>query len=230
MAPSEPAISIIVPTLNEAAGIEAFLRHLQARCPGWEIIVVDGGSEDDTAEIAGSLAQTITAPRGRASQMNAGAAAAAGDVLWFLHADSRLPENVPSALREALRDATLAGGCFRLRIPRPGLAYRISDDLGNLGVDLFRVALGDHGIFARREAFEAVGGFPNVPLMEDAELYRTLRRQGRVRQLRPAIETSPRRWERCGPWRTTGAYFLILCLYLLGVGPQRLWSIYRRLL
>jgi len=224
------AVSIIVPTLNEAAGIEGFLRHLAERCPGWEIVVADGGSEDGTAPLAAPLARVIIAPRGRARQMNAGAAVAGGEAFWFLHANSRLPPEAPAALTAALEVPEVAGGCFRLRLPRRGLAYRIADDLGNLGVDVFGFALGDHGIFARRSAFEAAGRFSDLPLMEDAEFYRALRKQGRAPQLRPRIETSPRRWEARGPGRTTGVYLLLLAGYCLGVSPPRLAGWHRRLL
>jgi rSAM/selenodomain-associated transferase 2 len=221
-------LSLVIPTLNEAPIIEAFLRHLAEIVPGAERIVADGGSEDGTAERAAALARVVRAPRGRARQMNAGAAAARGEALWFLHADSRLPEGAAPALQAALADPGLAGGCFRIRLPRRGLAYRIADDLGNRAVDLFRTALGDHGIFARRAAFEALGGYPDVPLMEDAEFYRALAAHGRVRQLPLAIETSPRRWERHGPARTTALYALILALYLARVPLPLLAHLHRR--
>ncbi|MFN3650273.1 MAG: TIGR04283 family arsenosugar biosynthesis glycosyltransferase [Armatimonadota bacterium] len=223
-------LSIVVPTRGEAEGIEAFLRHLRERAPDAEVIVADGGSTDGTPELARPLADRVvqSAP-GRARQMNAGAGAASGELLWFVHADSRLPERSAAALAEALRDPRLAGGCFRLRIPRPEPVYRISDRLGNLGVDLFRIALGDHGIFCRRAVFAAVGGYPDVPLMEDAELYRRLRKHGRVRQLPLEIETSPRRYERHGPYRTTALYALILALYAAHVPLPLLARIYARL-
>lgn len=223
-------VSIVVPVLNEAERIAGFLAHVRQRAPGAEIVVADGGSRDGTPERVAPLADwVLRAPRGRASQMNAGAAAARGEVLWFLHADSELPPQPLPAIFQALRDPRLAGGCFRLRLPSAHPVYRISDRLGNLGVDLFRIALGDHGIFCRRAAFEQVGGYPEVPLMEDAELYRRLGRAGTVRQLRPAITTSPRRYETLGPVRTTGLYALLLSLYVAGVSPYRLERLYRRL-
>ena len=109
------------------------------------------------------------------------------------------------------------------------MIYRVSDSLGNLAVDLFRIALGDHGIFCRRAAFEAVGGYREVPILEDAELYRALRRTGRMRQLRAEIVTSPRRYEQLGPWRTTAYYTAILALYVAGVRIEKLHGIYRKL-
>jgi rSAM/selenodomain-associated transferase 2 len=223
-------VSIIVPVLNEAALLPGFLSHLRQRAPEAEVIVADGGSEDGSRELArGSTDRWIDTPPGRARQMNAGAAVAGGEVLWFLHVDSVLPEEPLALLRDALADPGLAGGCFRLRVPRPQAVYRVTDTLGNLGVDLFRIALGDHGIFCRRSAFEAVGGYPEVPLMEDAELYCRLRRVGRVRQIRVSLQTSPRRYERHGLYRTTLVHALILALYVARVPPKTLARLYARL-
>ena len=223
--------SVIVPTLNEAALIRGFLRQLRARLPEAEIIVVDGGSQDETTALAAPLADHVLhASRGRARQMNAGAAAARGDVLWFLHADSQLPPDPRRAIASALADPGVAGGCFRLRFPRREWIYRVSDSLGNVAVDFFRIALGDHGIFCRRTAFHQAGGYPDVPLMEDAELYRNLRRRGgKMRQVPAFIVSSPRRYEQLGPARTTAFYLVILLLYLANVRIATLQAIYRRL-
>ena len=230
-ATSLPNFSIIVPVLDEETLIVPFLRHLRRRTPGAEIIVVDGGSRDGTATLARGLADHVLhAPRGRARQMNAGAAAARGDVLWFLHADSELTPEPLAAMTAALGDPGTAGGCFRLRFARREWVYRVSDSLGNVAVDLFRIALGDHGIFCRRAAFEQVGGYPDVPLMEDANLYRALRRRGgRMRQLPAFIVSSPRRYEQLGPVRTTAYYLLILALYVGGVRIEVLQAVYRSL-
>lgn len=225
-----PLVSIIIPVLNEAPLIGPFLVHLRARAPGAEVIVVDGESQDTTLSIAGPLADVlISAPRGRASQMNAGAAIATGDVLWFLHADSILPHGAVRDISAALNDPQTAGGCFRLRLPDRKLIYRISDSVGNLGVQVFGFALGDHGIFCRRSSFEKSGGYPDVPILEDAELYRALRRLGRMRQLRAKIISSPRSYLKWGPYRTTGIYFCILVLYVLGVPIRFLQPLYRHL-
>ena len=222
--------SVIVPVLNEAEIIHAFLTHLRKRAPGAEVIVVDGGSRDGTTALAEPLADRVLhAPCGRASQMNAGAAAARGAVLWFLHADSELPPAPFEAMTAALRDPRVTGGCFRLRFPRKEWIYRVSDSLGNLAVDLFRIALGDHGIFCRRAAFVAAGGYRDVPILEDAELYRALRGIGPMRQLRAEIVSSPRRYEQLGPWRTTTYYFAILTLYVIGTPIETLHRLYRKL-
>ena len=227
---ASPLISIIVPVLDEAELIGGFLVQLRANAPDAEIIVVDGGSEDRTiTESAGLADQVLSASRGRARQMNAGAAVARGEVFWFLHADLLIPRNALGEIANALCEGAVIGGCFRVRFPRREWVYRLGDSLGNAGVEVFGFALGDHGIFCRRQAFSAVGGFPDVPLMEDAEFYRALRRVGRMRQLRKAIVASPRRFEQHGPWRTTAYYAAILALYVGGVRINVLTAIYRRL-
>jgi rSAM/selenodomain-associated transferase 2 len=229
MRPAPCSISIVVPVLNEAPILGAFLAQLRAVAPVAEIIVVDGGSEDDTCGIAEQMADVvIDAVRRRAIQMNAGAAKARGDVLWFLHADLSVPANSIIEIEEALADAHVVGGCFRLQFPRRELIYRVSDLLGNVGVDIFGFALGDHGIFCRRSAFERTDGYPDVPILEDAELYRKLGRLGRMVQLRDQIVCSPRAYERFGRYRTTAVYFLILALYVCGVPIRFLYRIYCR--
>src|SRR5947207_164057 len=212
-----PFLSIVVPVLNEAPLLGGFIRHVRDLGPRLEIIVVDGGSSDRTMSIAQDFAdRVITAPRGRASQMNAGAEIARGEVLWFLHADLKAPRNSIAQITAALADTNVAGGCFRLRYPRPELIYRVSDTLGNLGVKLFGFALGDHGIFCRRSAFLRAYGYPLVPILEDAELYRRISRIGSMVQVREAIVSDPRTFERCGRYRTTAVYLLILLLYVVG--------------
>ena len=159
--------------------------------------------------------------------MNAGARAASGDTLWFVHADSRVPPGSESIINQALSTPGVVVGCFRLRFPRRNWIYRISDSWGNLAVDLFGFAFGDHGIFCRREPFIAAGGFPDVPLMEDAEFCRALKRHGRMHQVRDEIQTSPRRYEQRGPVRTTLFYLLILLLYLCRVDLFQLAWLHR---
>ncbi len=227
--PSVPSVSVIVPVFNEVALIGNFLRRLRNVGPSLQIIVVDGGSSDKSVSIAQPLAdKLILAPRGRASQMNAGAAIADAEILWFLHADSLPPANAAEAIRAALTDSRNAGGCFSLRYPRQEWIYRVSDSLGNIGVRAFGFALGDHGIFCRRDAFLAAGCYPIVPILEDAELYRALVRSGRMVQLPDEIVSDPRAFEKNGRYRTTAYYFLILVLYLLGVRIGTLNRIYRR--
>lgn len=228
---SAPFVSIIVPVLNEADLIEPFLRKLRNLDANLEIIVVDGGSADGTWSLAEPLAnRVISARRGRASQMNAGAEVAHGAVLWFMHADLEAPFQSIAQIQKALSDPRVVGGCFRLRFPRPEWIYRVSDSLGNVGVNLFGFALGDHGIFCRREAFRKVGGYPRVPILEDAEIYRGLRGEGRMVQLCEEVVSDPRTFEAHGRYRTTAVYFSILALYVLGVPIRVLNQFYRRFL
>lgn len=230
MESSGPLISLIFPVLDEAPLIDDFLRRARDLAEALEIIVVDGGSSDGTAAIAERRADLVIAsPRGRASQMNAGAAIARGEVLWFLHADLRLPADSIERIAEALADPNIVGGCFSLRYPRAEMIYRVSDSLGNIGVRLFGFALGDHGIFCRRTTFVQAGCYPIVPILEDAEIYRRLRALGRMSQLREDIVSDPRTFEKWGRYRTTAVYFLILVLYVAGVSITRLDKIYRRL-
>lgn len=227
---NRPFVSIIVPVLNESTLIRAFLEQLRAAAPSAEIVVIDGGSDDGTPELSIGLAdRVLKTSRGRARQMNAGARVARGDVFWFLHADSVVPPNALEEIAKILREDSNAGGCFRLRLPGREWIYRVSDSFGNVGVPIFGFALGDHGIFCRRCVFLRVGGFPDVPLMEDAEFYRSLRRCGGMHQLRMAIVGSQRRYEQLGPYRTTIYYAAILGLYLVGVRMSTLISVYRRL-
>lgn len=227
---NRPFISIVVPVLNESALIRGFLQHLRAAIPSAEVIVVDGGSVDGTPELSVDLADRVLwAPRGRGKQMNTGAAVARGEVLWFLHADVIVPGAALKEIARVLQDDSNAGGCFRLRLPGREWIYRVSDSLGNIGVQVFGFALGDHGIFCRRQAFLKAGQFREIPLMEDAECYRALRRGGRMVQLRSEIIGSPRRYKQLGACRTTLYYTLILGLYIAGARIGTLTSIYQRL-
>jgi rSAM/selenodomain-associated transferase 2 len=223
-------ISIIVPVLDEGALIREFLEHLRERAPAAEIILVHSGDSENVEEQAAGLAdRALSSARGRGVQMNAGAAAASGDVFWFVHADCRVPHGCLKQITRVLDDPRMIGGCFRISFPRCELIYRVSDLGGNLAVELFGRCYGDHGIFCRREAFTAVGGYPDVPLLEDAEFYRRIRRRGRTRQLSGTIMTSPRRYEAIGPYRLTASYLLVSLLYVWHVPISILARIYDRL-
>ena len=220
-------LSIVVPTLDEAAVLPATLAA--ARQPGVaEIIVVDGGSRDGTLAVARALAdRVIEAPRGRAQQMNAGAAAACGDVLLFLHADTLLPPGYVQAVARVLADPAVVGGRFDVRLDAGGLAYRIIGRLISLRSRMTRVATGDQAIFVRRAAFERLGGYPPLPLMEDIALSRALKGAGRIACLAETVTTSARRWQQRGVVRTVLLMWCLRAAYYAGVSPVRLARIYR---
>lgn len=222
----ERAISIIIPTLNEEKAIGRTLRHLQAIGEGSEVIVVDGGSQDRTREEASPFAKVLTAPRGRAPQMNAGALQAQGDILLFLHADTLLPKDAFSQIREALQDPRTLGGAFRLRLDNPGLFYRALALSSNLRARWLGVIYGDQAPFLRRGEFFALGGFREMDLLEDGDLMARLRRRGKVRLLSGHVTSSSRRWERMGRGRTLFTLWAVSLGYLLGISPKRLKRLY----
>jgi GT2 family glycosyltransferase len=162
-----------------------------------------------------------------AAVMNAGAEAASGDILWFLHADCEVPEGCLEEIERALRDPVTVGGFFRIRIPRPELVYRLTDEFGHYAGILLRMRFGDHGFFCQRAAFENIGGYPDVPLMEDAEFFRKLRRLGRVVVIPARLLVSSRRYEAVGPLRLTLTYGLIAILYAARTPLRTLAAIYR---
>ena len=222
-------VSVIVPVFNEAPLIRQFLSHLRERAPGAEIIVADGESTDGTADLAaGFCDRVVESQRSRARQMNAGAQAARGDILWFVHADVEVPSHCLDEIARIMRDSNVIGGYFRIRLPKR-LVYRLTDSLAHYAGMLLRVRCGDHGIFCRRTAFFDIGGFPTVPLMEDVEFFRRLRRCGRVAHSEKRLVVSPRRYEAIGPARLTFAYGFIATLYVFGVSPSILASIYERM-
>jgi rSAM/selenodomain-associated transferase 2 len=221
--------SVIVPVFNEAPLIRPFLQHLRDRAPGAEVIVADGGSSDGTADLAtGFCDQLVESTLSRAIQMNAGARAAHGEVFWFVHADAEVPQGCLDEIARILNDPHVAGGYFRIRLP-PSAVYRLTDSFAHYAGILLRMRCGDHGIFCRRAVFLDIGGFPEVPLMEDAEFFRLLRRRGRVTYSHKRILASPRRFESLGRTHLTLVYGFIATLYVFGVPLWKLASIYRRI-
>jgi rSAM/selenodomain-associated transferase 2 len=223
-----PALSIIMPVLDEAAGIQAALAALAPlRARGAEVIVVDGGSTDGTAQRAAPLAdQVLRSPRGRARQMNAGAARARGDVLLFLHADTGLPADADLLVLGAVAQGA-AWGRFDVRIEgRPALLRLVAAAM-NLRSRCSGIATGDQAIFVRADPFRRIGGYPDQPLMEDIELSRRLRATSPPHCLRQRASTSGRRWESRGVWRTIVLMWWLRWRYWRGDSPQALAEAYR---
>jgi rSAM/selenodomain-associated transferase 2 len=224
------ALSIIVPVLNEAAGIESTLAALKAMCArGAEIIVADGGSTDASVTLATALAdQLVCAPRGRALQMNAGAAAAHGENLLFLHADTVLPADADVLVLHALNGGKHAWGRFDVAIAGHSPMLAVIAFMMNWRSRLTGIATGDQAIFVRRDAFFAAGGFPAQPLMEDIELSRRLKRQSAPSCLKQRVVTSGRRWDTGGVWPTIFLMWRLRWRYWRGTGAEILAKEYFR--
>lgn len=224
----KPALSIVIPALNEAAGIEATLRALQPlRARGVELVLADGGSGDGTAALARPWVDAVAdAPRGRALQMNAGAALARAEVLLFLHADTRLPPLADVLVLQAVATGA-CWGRFDVRIEGRPRVLRVVATLMNLRSRASGIATGDQAIFVTREAFDRVGGFPAQPLMEDVEISRRLKRLGPPACLSAKVRTSGRRWERRGVWRTIVLMWQLRWRYWRGESAARLAEAYR---
>jgi rSAM/selenodomain-associated transferase 2 len=224
----KPALSIVMPALNEAAGIEATLHALQPlRERGVEVVLADGGSSDDTAARAAPWVDAVTtSARGRALQMNAGAALARADALLFLHADTRLPPLADVQVLQALAGGA-GWGRFDVRIDGRPWMLRVVAAMMNLRSRLTGIATGDQAIFVARARFDQVGGFPVQPLMEDIEISRRLLRLGRPACLRAQVCTSGRRWEQRGVWRTIVLMWRLRWRYWRGESPAQLAKAYR---
>jgi len=219
-------LSIVMPVLNEAADIEAALRALAPfRARGVEVIVVDGGSCDGTAELSRPLADcVISAPRGRATQMNAGAAVARGDVLLFLHADTRLPGDADRLVLDGLTHSDRTWGRFDVRFDGGGLG--LIAFMMNWRSRLSGIATGDQAMFVSRAAFDAAGGFPLIALMEDVALSARLKRFGRPLCLAVRVATSGRRWRKHGVLRTILLMWKLRLAFYFGADPVRLAQAY----
>ncbi|HSH12848.1 MAG TPA: TIGR04283 family arsenosugar biosynthesis glycosyltransferase, partial [Desulfurivibrionaceae bacterium] len=225
--PKTSTISVIIPTLNEAANLAATLASLRG-VAGVEVIVVDGGSSDRSVALAEAAGvRVVVAPVGRGRQQNQGAAVATGEILLFLHGDTRLPTGFAEAVRAALSRPGAVAGAFRLGIAGGGWGLRLVERLANWRSRWLQMPYGDQGLFLRRPTFGALGGFPEQELMEDFELVRRLRKRGHVALLDLAVQTSPRRWQRLGVARTTLVNQLVITAYFFGVSPARLAGWYR---
>lgn len=240
-------ITVVIPTLNEEAVLPRTLS--QAASLGFdELIVVDGGSHDRTREIVQAFASApaislqrsllslqssalspvslLTAPPGRANQMNAGAAASEGTVLLFLHADTSLPSDARQAVERALEDPACVGGRFDVRFERDSGPGWLISRMMNLRSRWTGIATGDQAIFVRRSLFEQLGGYSDLPIMEDVDFSQRLKRTGRLSALRSKVITSYRRWETRGPLRTMLLMWVLRFLYWIGISPHRITRLY----
>ena len=219
-------ISVIVPVLNEEKSIAATLHALLALAP-YEIIIVDGGSSDRTREIAARFqTKVISSERGRARQMNRGAREASGDVLLFLHADTRLPPTAFADIAGALSDPRYLGGRFDIELDGDHWLLPVVARMISYRSRISKVGTGDQAIFVRRALFERMHGFEDIPLMEDIAFCRALKRLGGVACLRSRVTTSARRWEADGVWRTIFRMWILKLGYLAGIAPARLKKFY----
>ena len=227
------SIAVIIPVLNEQDMLPSLLNTLLPL--GFEeVILVDGNSQDRSVEVAQTCLKTlchpyyriISGPKGRATQMNAGAAQATADILLFLHADTKLPHNARNAIEEALSNSQGVGGRFDVRFPQDrGYAWLVSRMMNHRS-RLSGICTGDQAMFVRRAVFESMGGFADMPLMEDIEFSRRLKRRGIVVALKETVITSFRRWEQQGPLRTILRMWFLRFFYWMGWDPQRLQKYY----
>ena len=221
-------LSVIIPTLNEAATITAVIDTVEAR-ETTEILVVDGGSIDNTSELATQAGATVLhTPPGRAKQMNAGADHATGNILLFLHGDTLLPKGSNQLIEQTLQMPEVSCGAFSLYIDSARWSLHCIAAGANLRSKLFQLPYGDQGLFTTAETFLAVGGFPDLPIMEDYYFVRSLGRRGKIMTLPQAVTTSSRRWDNMGILKTTLINQLIIIGHLIGISPAQLARLYQR--
>lgn len=222
--PNPPTVSVVIPTLNEEQSLRQTLASLQRLAGHWEVIVADSSSVDRTVEIARAAGARVVAeaPAGRGAALNAGAAAASGDILLFLHADSWLPSTAYASITAVLADPAVAATGFRLRMDRDEWRFRILSSIATARFRVQRTFFGDQAIAVRRRDFERVGGYREVLLMEDVELSRRLRERGRLELLPGHVTTSARRFERGGVLRTLARMSLLQMAYAAGIPGDRL--------
>jgi rSAM/selenodomain-associated transferase 2 len=225
-------ISVIIPTLNEEKSLPRTLACLSESALT-EVIIVDGSSTDGTLSLAQEFcartanARIIMAPQGRARQMNEGAKASHGEILVFLHADTQLPAQAERIIERALAKPTAVGGRFDVRFDSSSVWGRVISSFMNRRSRLTGIATGDQALFVRRQVFEQLGGFSEIPLMEDIEFSRRLQQAGRIVALRNTVVTSFRRWDSQGPLRTILFMWTLRFLYWIGVSPHQLARVYR---
>jgi len=221
-------ISIIIPVLNEEKELRRTLTSLLVT-KNEELIIVDGGSKDRTVDIAKEFTSNVyQTVRGRAHQMNYGAREAAGDLLLFFHSDCVLPRNAYKLIRETLSDGSVSAGAFDLSIDHDSFCYRIIEKGANIRSRVTSIPYGDQGLFLSKDLFVQIGGYPDIPIMEDIAIAKELRQAGRIRFLKEKVKTSPRRWIAEGPVFTTMRDWMIALLYgTFNVPPDKLSNFYR---
>ena len=223
-----PGVGIVIPTLNEEQGLRALLEDLGRLSIATDVVVADGGSSDDTVSVAREGgARVVVAQRGRATQMNAGARSTPGDWLCFLHGDVRMPDAAGRDLVRVVSGGVADAAVWGFAIGARGFWPRFMEAGTYLRDRVGGLPYGDQGLLVRRELFSAVGGFPEIPLMEDVALVRALRSRVRLERLRSHLVVSPRRWIREGPYWTWVRNSLLMAAYLAGASPQRLARWYR---
>lgn len=223
-------ISVVIPTLNEEDNIRRSIEAVRAENGNLEIIVADGGSSDNTVAEAESFRDVLVvrSRKGRGLQLNAGAAVSHGDVLLFLHADTVMEEGWSMYIRSAFEDEGVVGGAFTLGIDCPGWRFRLTEYWVKLRCRLFLLPYGDQGIFVMRDAFERLGGYREIPVMEDVDMVGRMKKLGRIVMLDKKAHTHARKWVREGWARTSLRNQLLMIMYRLGVDPHRLARIYYR--
>ncbi len=219
-------ISVIIPTLNEASTLENCLKSVRTRF-NFEKIVVDGGSDDSTVEIARNYNCIVEATEsGRARQMNLGAMRASGEILLFLHADTTLPDKWAEAVLEILREDGVVCGAFALSISENLRGLYLIELISNFRSRVLNMPYGDQAFFMTKQSFNMIGGFPDQPIMEDFEFIRRLGKQGKIRISALSVNTSGRRWKKLGLLRTTLINQIVIAAYYLGFSPNRLRKLY----
>ena len=220
-------VSVIIPVLNEEQTIRTLLQELQScRQQGHELIVVDGGSSDKTMLVARELSdKVISVNKGRATQMNAGAAQAKNEILWFLHSDTKISGEEIKIIQSALKDKVW--GRFNIKLSGTNVLFRVIETMINIRSCITGIATGDQGIFVKRDIFESLNGYADIPLMEDIDLSKKLKTITRPLCLNDVIVTSSRRWENKGIIATVLLMWRLRFLYWLGVSPVTLAEHYR---
>ena len=221
------SISAVIPTLNEQENIKSLLNYLGQLDYTLELVVADGGSIDETIIESEGLSRVVHSARGRGAQMNAGASVASGDVLWFLHADCRPHPDSVQAMKQALSDQAIVGGGFEYNLDHPGFRFRLVEFLSNRKNRRLKWLFGDMGIFVRREIFEQMGGYKEIPLMEDMDFSKRLKQYGKILILPQRMKTSARRWIEEGYVLNSLRSWVFQSAWALGASPDKLARFYR---